>query len=108
MVERRGRTRFLLEAAQPIGIGTERRRQHLDRHLAPEPWIARAIDLPHPARAEGGLDLVRGEAGTGVRAIAGLKIGRRSPRDYRAPEEWRKTGIRERGAQLAGSRRAQA
>ena len=34
------------------------RRQHLDRDVAPEPRVAGAIDLAHPARAERRQDLV--------------------------------------------------
>ena len=49
MVQRRGRACFLLEAAQPIGIGRERRRQHLDRDVTPEPRC-RARDTPRPSR----------------------------------------------------------
>ena len=33
MIQRRGRARFLLEAAQPIGIGRQGCRQHLDRDV---------------------------------------------------------------------------
>ena len=59
MVERRGGARLLLEAAQPIGIGRERGGQDLDRDLASEPRVARAVDLAHAAGAERREDLVR-------------------------------------------------
>jgi hypothetical protein len=52
MVQRRRRTRFLLEATHAVGITRHLRRQHLDRHFALEPRVARPIDLAHPARAE--------------------------------------------------------
>ena len=38
--------------AQPLGIEREGGRQDLDRHIAPQLRIARAIHLAHPARAE--------------------------------------------------------
>ena len=37
-------------------------RQHLDRDVALEPRVARAVDLAHAARAERRQDLVRAEA----------------------------------------------
>ena len=54
--------RLLLEAAQALGIGREDGGQHLDRDVAPEPRVARAVDLAHPARAERDEDLVGAEA----------------------------------------------
>ena len=39
--------------------------QQLERHVAIEPRVARAIDLAHAARPDGGLNLVRAEARTG-------------------------------------------
>ena len=68
MVQRRGRAGFLLEAVEAIDVGRERRGQHLDRDVASEPRIARAIDLAHAARAEGGHDFVRAERVPGARA----------------------------------------
>ena len=62
MVQRRGRARFLLEALQPFGVGRQAGGQDLDRYLASEPRVARAIDLPHPAGAERGDDFVGAEA----------------------------------------------
>ncbi len=52
MVQRGGGARFLLEASEALGIGGHRGRKDLDRYVAPEPRIARAIDLAHPARAK--------------------------------------------------------
>ena len=59
VVQRRRGARLLLEAAEPLGIGGERRREHLDRDLALEPRVARAIDLAHPPRPDRRKDLVR-------------------------------------------------
>jgi len=58
MIERTRRTSFLLEAPQSICISRERRRQNLDRYVAPQSRITRAIDFTHPARAERGDDFV--------------------------------------------------
>jgi len=72
MVQGCTRLRLALEPGEPLGILRKRLRQHLDRHLAPERRIARAIDLPHAARANGGEDLVRAQArarGQGHRPI---------------------------------------
>ena len=52
MIERREHARFALEARQPIGVGDEGRRQDLDRDVAPQLRVARAIHLAHAARAE--------------------------------------------------------
>ena len=65
MVQRRGGSRFLLEALQPVGIGARRSRENLDRDVAPEARVARAIDLAHPARAEQRIDFVGTEMDTG-------------------------------------------
>ena len=65
MVQRRRRARLLLEPAQPVGVLRERRRQHLDRHLAVQPRVPRPIDLPHPARAERRQDLVGAHKSSG-------------------------------------------
>src|SRR5262245_65501878 len=53
--------RFLLEAAQPVGVMGERSGQNFDRHLAPQPLIARAIDDAHPATPEQRQDFVRSD-----------------------------------------------
>ena len=41
--------------------------EHLDRHDAPKPPIARAVDLAHSAFAKFGDDFVRSEARTGLK-----------------------------------------
>ena len=61
VVQGRGRARFLLEALAAIGMGGRVGRQHLDRHVASEPGVGRAIDLSHPARADRGGDAVLAE-----------------------------------------------
>ena len=51
--------------ASASALSREVRRQHLDGDVAPEPRVARAVDLAHPARPERRRDLVRPEAGPG-------------------------------------------
>src|SRR5262249_58732064 len=63
MRERRDRSRFVLEAPGELRVARETLRQHLDRNLASEPGVPRAVDLAHPARAERAEDLVGTEAG---------------------------------------------
>ena len=65
MAERRHGARLALEALAALGALAEVRRQHLDRHVATEPGVARAVDLAHPSRTERGRDLVGPEAGPG-------------------------------------------
>ena len=52
MVQRRQRLRFARESRQAIRIAREEIRQDLDRDVAIELRIARAVDLAHPAGAE--------------------------------------------------------
>jgi len=66
MGQRRDRLRLALEPRAPIRVVRERRRQHLDRHVAPETPVFRAIDLAHPAGADGGGDFVGTEARAGL------------------------------------------
>jgi hypothetical protein len=49
VVELRQELRLALEARQPVGVGGERRREHLDRHLAPQRGVGGAI-RPRPCR----------------------------------------------------------
>ena len=65
MVEGAGGLRFLLEAPKAIGIGGRFRMQDLDRHIPPQSLVAGAVDLPHPARAQGRQDLVRSQPDSG-------------------------------------------
>ena len=87
MVERGQHLRLALEACDTIGIERERVGDDLQRDVTTEFCIARAIDLAHAARAEGGDDLVRAEARAwgesqtvvdytgGAAASAGLHLG---------------------------------
>ena len=45
---------FALEPREAIRVGGERHGENLDRNVAPQLGIARAIDLAHAAGAEGG------------------------------------------------------
>ena len=63
MIQRGEHLRFAAKPGHAVGIQRERRRQHLDRRVAIEPGVVGAIDLAHPARADGGDDLVRANAG---------------------------------------------
>jgi hypothetical protein len=65
VVQRSRSLRLLFEATQPIGILGERGRQDLDRDLALEPFVPGAVNLAHPARPDGGQDLVRSELRSG-------------------------------------------
>jgi hypothetical protein len=59
IVERRNRARFVFEALSRLGIVGQRPNQHFDRDRPVEPRVARAVDLPHPARAKRRQNLVR-------------------------------------------------
>src|SRR3990172_364950 len=61
MRELRDRLRFSLEPLLELDALRQVRRKHLDRHVSVEPRVLRAVDLAHPARAEGSEDLVRAE-----------------------------------------------
>jgi hypothetical protein len=65
MVERRDGPRLALEPRADFRAGREMLRQHLDGNVAPEPRIAGAIHLAHPAGAERRHDFVGAEAGSG-------------------------------------------
>ena len=58
MVQRRQHLRFARKAREPIGVVRERFRENLQRHVAIEPRVARAIHLAHPSGAERRKDLV--------------------------------------------------
>jgi predicted nucleotidyltransferase len=66
MIQRRDRARFAIEPLAQAGILGGAARQDLDRDGPIEPCITRAIDLAHPAGADGGHDFVRPEATTGT------------------------------------------
>ena len=58
VIERGGRARLLLEAAQPLRVGQEFRRQQLDRDVTLEPRVVRAIHLAHSSGPDEGLDAI--------------------------------------------------
>ena len=64
VVQRRNGLGFALEPLLQIGIGGDVLGQHLDGDGAVEPRVGGFVDLPHAARAEGGVDLVGAERGT--------------------------------------------
>ena len=65
VIERADRARLLLEAAEAIAVGRERRRQHLDGDVPAEACVARAVDFAHAARPDRGQDFVRTHASAG-------------------------------------------
>src|SRR5437867_1175086 len=85
MVERGGGPRFLLKAAEAIGIGRELRGQDLDGDIASEARIARAVDLAHAAGANGRDDLIRAEprAGRECHAPSYYSARRQDGREWR-------------------------
>ena len=62
MVERREHVRLALEAGEPLRVPRDFRGQDLDRDVAVQVRVSRAIDLAHPAGAERRGDPVVGEA----------------------------------------------
>ncbi len=75
MIERRQHTRFALESRQPLGVRRERVRQDLDRHIAPEARVVRAVHLAHAAGTQ------RRNHGVVAQAIASGQPGRRGAAD---------------------------
>ena len=65
MRERGDGLRFALEARAAIRIAGNAGRQDLDRDVAIEPRVARAVDLAHAAGADRGDHLIRPESGAG-------------------------------------------
>ncbi len=63
--ERGDRLRLAFEARAPFGIAGEACGQDLDGDVTVEPRVVRAVDLAHPAGADGGDDLVRSEGCAG-------------------------------------------
>ena len=70
MVELGEELRLALEAREALPVLGEGRGQDLDRDVALELGVGRAVDLAHAALAELGGDLVGAEAGAGARVIA--------------------------------------
>ena len=87
MVELGEQLRLALEPRQPLRVLCERRRQHLDRHLALEPGVGRPVDLPHSAFANFGGDLVAADlrSDQDSRAYPAMRAGRRESRAGEKP-----------------------
>ena len=64
MIEGGGRTRFLLEPTQAIGIGAQTRWKHLDGDVTTKARVPRAVDLAHPAGPDGCEDFARADVPT--------------------------------------------
>ena len=62
MIERRQDLRLAPETRQPIGVERKRFGQDLQRDVAIQLRITRAIDFAHSSRANGGVDYVRAES----------------------------------------------
>ena len=76
VVQRADGTRFQLEASQPLGVRGQRGGQHLDRDLAAEARIARAVHLAHPSGTERGDDLVGTQTGSCIQGhLVGFPAG---------------------------------
>ena len=65
VVDRGERFRLASEAVEPRAIACDVGRQHFDGHIAPQPRIARAIDLAHAAGAQQREDFVEAKASAG-------------------------------------------
>jgi hypothetical protein len=63
--EAAGGARLLLEAPQSLGVAGQRAREDLDRDVAIQARVPRAVHLAHPPRAQRAQDLVRPEARAG-------------------------------------------
>ena len=64
MVERREHLRFTVKPRQAFGILGDRREKDLDRDVAIQLRVARAIHFTHAARTEAAEDFVRAESCT--------------------------------------------
>ena len=62
MIQRRQDLRFAFEPRQPVGVERKGVWEDLERDLAVQPGIARAVDLTHPADAQSTGDFVRAKA----------------------------------------------
>ena len=76
MAERRDDAGFALEAREGLRVRGEPLGEHLDRDVALQPGVARAIHLAHPAGAD------RGDHFVGTEPSAGRE-GHWSRADYR-------------------------
>ena len=66
MVEAGENLGFPLEPREPVGISRKRLGQDLERHLAVERGVSGLVDLPHPALADEGGDVVVAKSGADV------------------------------------------
>ena len=85
MIQCRNSVRLALKSRAQIGVARHAGRQHFDRDGAIEPHVARAVDLAHVARTEGGEDFVRTEVNPAVSAIGGSGMGSGSSLLHRRP-----------------------
>jgi hypothetical protein len=81
MIERRGGARFPLETMKAFGISRHASREHFDGNVASQPYVSRAIYLPHATSTNQGDDFVGAETNAG-RKRHGLPRYERSA-DYR-------------------------
>ena len=75
MIERGQHPRFPLERHQPLAIAGHGDGEDLDRDVALEPRVVRAIDLAHPARSQDADDVVPADAGGPPIGVRGLEPG---------------------------------
>src|SRR5262245_19581454 len=68
VVQRRDRARLAFKPPQPMGIGRERCRENLDRHVPAEPRVLREVHLAHSARTEQRDDFVRTQSAAGCQS----------------------------------------
>src|SRR5262245_15164452 len=61
MIQRSQQLSFTTEAGESLGVAGDLGRQHLDRDVAPEARVSRAVDLAPAPRPEGREDLVGAE-----------------------------------------------
>ena len=105
MIERRGGARFALESRASIGIGGERLRQNLDRDVASELRVSRAIHVAHSTGADERSDLVGSKALAGERRRVRLKdCGRDAVDGRRFEKTGRAVRIGEQRFELAPQR----
>ena len=65
MIEGSERSRLAAEPRQPLGVGGEDRRQHLDGDIAAKPVVVGAIDLAHPTSSSEREHLIAAEPPAG-------------------------------------------
>ncbi len=103
VLDRRRGAELALEATAELLVGGELGRDHLQRHLAVERDVARAIDDPHPAATGDVLDHVVGERRPGLefrhsRSSARRPLGCAAGSRDSAPASWATSGAGGRGS----------